>query len=111
MPTNEQLLLTAQNGSGWLAPLACRHVCDAPQAFTVTADDDGLHMHHAGEWRVTSPYAWMEGDDRPDAELLALAASNALNAFQDLVAVEITEKWPMTRNGGMAQYNAVWSGN
>jgi len=31
MPPNEQLLLPAQDGSGWLAPLACRIVDDAPQ--------------------------------------------------------------------------------
>jgi hypothetical protein len=30
-PANEQLLLTAQDGSGWLAALACRIVDDAPQ--------------------------------------------------------------------------------
>jgi len=29
--SNEQLLLAALNGSGWLAALACRIVDDAPQ--------------------------------------------------------------------------------
>jgi hypothetical protein len=29
--SNEQLLLTALDGSGWLAALACRIVDDAPQ--------------------------------------------------------------------------------
>jgi hypothetical protein len=28
---NEQLLLAARHGSGWLAALACRIVADAPQ--------------------------------------------------------------------------------
>jgi len=28
---NEQLLLTARHGSGWLAPLACRTIDGAPQ--------------------------------------------------------------------------------
>jgi len=31
MPHNEQLLLTAHNGSGWLAALACRILDGAPQ--------------------------------------------------------------------------------
>lgn len=30
-PPNERLLMTAQDGSGWLASLACRTVDDAPQ--------------------------------------------------------------------------------
>jgi hypothetical protein len=29
--SNEQLLLSARDGSGWLAALACRIVDDAPQ--------------------------------------------------------------------------------
>jgi len=31
VPYNEQLLLTAPNGSGWLASLACRIVDGVPQ--------------------------------------------------------------------------------
>ena len=29
--SNEQLLLTAHDGSGWLAALACRYCLEAPQ--------------------------------------------------------------------------------
>ena len=67
----------------------------APAPFMVSAVDGHLCVDHPDERGFINDFNWMEEEDRPDHELLQLAASNALNSFQDSIAEATTEPWPL----------------